>query len=78
MKVIFQSFCLYLLGVIADTYRALFNSAVKIAAKRGALSSARLAKMSDRSYSLYKRFYELESVISREIEAVSRAQAIRL
>ena len=78
MKVVFRSFYLYLLGVIADTYRALFNGAVKRAAKRGALSSSRLARMSDRSYSLYKRFYEFESVLSREIEAVSRAQAIRL
>ena len=78
MKVVFQSFYLYLLGIIADTYRAFFNNAVKRAAKRGALSSARLARMSDRSYSLYKRFYELENMLSREIEAVSRAQAIRL
>ena len=78
MKVVFQSFYLYLLGVIADTYRAFFNRAVQKAVKRGALSSARLAKMSDRSYFLYKRFYEFEGRISREIEILSRAQAIRL
>lgn len=78
MKVVFQSFYLYLLGVVADAYRALFNGAVRKAAKRGALSSARLTKMSDRSYSLYRRFYELEGRISLEIEAVTRAQAIRL
>ncbi len=78
MKVIFQSFYLYMLGVAADAYRAFFNGAVKKAAKRGALSSVRLARMSDRSYSLYKRFYEFENVLSREIETVSRAQAIRL
>ena len=78
MKVVFQSFYLYLLGVIADAYRAFFNRAVQKAVKRDALSSARLTRMSDRSYSLYKRFYEFENVISREIEVLSRAQTIRL
>ena len=78
MKVVFQSFYLYLLGVIADTYRIRFNRAVQKAAKSGDMSSPRLTKMSDRSYFLYKRFYELEGRISREIEILSRAQAIRL
>ena len=78
MKVVFQSFYLYLLGVVADAYRIRFNRAVQKAAKDGDISSPRLAKMSDRSYSLYKRFYELEGRISREIELLSRAQAIRL
>lgn len=78
MKVVFQSFCLYLLGVVADAYRLSFNRAVRKAAKSGDMSSPRLTKMSDRSYSLYRRFYELESRISLEIELLSRAQAIRL
>lgn len=78
MKVVFQSFYLYLLGVIADAYRLCFNRAVRKAAENGDISSPRLTKMSDRSYSLYRRFYELESRISLEIEAMSRAQAIRL
>ena len=78
MKVVFQSFYLYLLGVVADAYRIRFNRAVQKAAKNGDISSPRLAKMSDRSYCFYKRFYELENRISREIEILSRAQAIRL
>ena len=78
MKVVFQSFYLYLLGVVADSYRLRFNRAVRKAAENGDISSPRLTKMSDRSYFLYKRFYELEGRISREIEILSRAQAIRL
>lgn len=78
MKVVFQSFYLYLLGVVADAYRVFFNRAVRKAAENGDISSTRLTKMSDRSYSLYKRFYKLEGRISLEIELLSRVQAIRL
>ena len=77
MIVIFQSFYLYFLGIIADIYRARFNRAVRKAASNGDISSPRLTAMSDRSYLLYKRFYELEKNIQFKLECKSRG-VIRL
>ena len=77
MIVLFQSFYLYLLGAKADVYRALFNRAVRKAAAHGDISSQRLTAMSDRSYSLYKRFYEFEKLIQRKMECSARG-VIRL
>ena len=73
MIVIFQSFYLYLLGVIADIYRSRFNRAVRKAVLRGDISSPRLAAMSDRSYLLYKQFYEFEKVMQLKLECKARA-----
>ena len=78
MIVIFQSFYLYLLGVVADVYRAWFNRAVRKAAARGDISSHRLIVMSDRSYILYKRFYEVEKLLQHKLECKARDAAIRL
>ena len=72
MKVIFQSFYLFLLGAIADVYRAWFNRAVRRAAIHGDISSYRLTAMSDRSYLLYKQFYEFEKKLQRKMEYKAR------
>ena len=77
MIVIFQSFYLYFLGVIADIYRARFNRAVRKAVSNGDISSPHLIVMSDRSYLLYRRFYEFEKNIQSKLECRARG-VIRL
>lgn len=68
MKVFFKSFYLYFLGVLADGYKKAFDSAVDRCISRGGdISSKRLTRMSDRSYSLYMKFQELEKDINREL-----------
>lgn len=68
MKVLFKSFCLYFLGIWADSHKKAFDRAVdRCIAKGGDISSKRLTRMSDRSYRLYMQFMALESDITREL-----------
>lgn len=68
MKVLFKSFYLYFLGVLADGYKRAFDTAVdKCIAKGGDISSRRLTRMSDISYGLYRRFRDMEKEVRREL-----------
>ena len=71
MKVLFKSFYLYFLGVVADSHKRVFNKAVDRAIMRGGdISSRRLTRMSDRSYRLYLKFREIEKDVNYKLSTV--------
>lgn len=68
MKVLFQSFLLFFLGVLADSHKRVFDKAIdRCIARGGDISSRRLTRMSDRSYEFYRKFRDMEKDVKREL-----------
>lgn len=69
MKVLFKSFYLYFLGILADAHKSAFDKAVERSILCGGdISSRKLIQMSDRSYRLCMKFENLENEIKNSLQ----------
>lgn len=68
MKILFKSIKLFMYGLYVESYKHKFDRVIDRRIKNGGdISSPRLTKMSNKSYSLYMKFKEYENILIHEM-----------